>query len=140
MFFSYLVLLILFGVFSFSYYYMLKEKKHFKFFILLSIFSVVIFFFFHSNNILIYLLFWKLVGVVSFFLIGHYNTKISAFKSAFKAMFFNVISDFFFLFFVVFYKKTYHTFEILNISQLLSKDCTLDFFFLKLINFTFLLF
>lgn len=132
MFFSYLVLLILFGVFSFSYYYMLKEKKHFKFFVLLSVFSVVIFFFFHSNNILIYLLFWKLVGVVSFFLIGHYNTKISAFKSAFKAMFFNVISDFLFLFFVVLYKKTYHTFEILNLSQLLSKDCTLDFFFFKI--------
>lgn len=131
-FFSYLIFLILFGVFSFSYYYMLKEKKHFKFLIMLVFFSSVMLFFFHSNNILVYLFFWKLIGIFSFFLIGYYNTKTSSFKSALKAMFFNIISDFIFLLFVITYYKTYHTFEILNLVLLQACDGSFGFFFFEI--------
>lgn len=137
-FFSSLVLFILFGVLSFAYPYMLKEQKKFKFTILLFFFASSMLLFFHAKTLVSLILAWKLIGVTSFFLIGHYNTKVSVFKSSFKAMLFNIFSDLVFALFVALYFKVYGTLEIRSLEGLRAESVMLNFFYFEVTSATLL--
>ncbi len=63
---------------------------------------------------------WEMLGQTSFFLIGFFKIKISAFKSAIKAFFYNRISDLLLLLaFIVHIKCTN------NFNLELSEDLTI---------------
>lgn len=130
-FFSSLVLFIFFGVLSFAYPYMLKEQKKFKFITLLLFFAASMLLFFHAKTLAALILAWKLIGVTSFFLIGHYNTKVSVFKSAFKAMLFNIFSDLVFVLFVALYFKVHGTYEVKALDVLKAEAVLFNFFYFE---------
>ncbi len=91
-----------------------------RFFVQLNFFIISMVFLVLSNNWILLLLSWEGLGISSFFLIGFFKNKTGVFKSAFKAFFFNKISDVFILLsFLVYFK--------LNNGVLLSDG----FFFYK---------
>lgn len=86
---------------AYSYFYMKKDVHTFSFIQLVQFFSVSMLFFLVAGDIFTLFLGWELVGLSSFFLINFWSNKVSSLKAALKAFFFNKLSDFFFLIFVV---------------------------------------
>lgn len=115
-FFIYLTLNIGFYTLIYSFYYMRNEKRSFIFIIFMYFFLLSMVLLLLAGSFLIFLFSWELIGVFSFLLINFWNNRISTLKSAFKAIFFNKLSDFFllivFLFILIYYPENiYFTFN-----------------------------
>ncbi len=85
-----------------------------RFFVQLNFFIISMVFLILSNNWILLLLSWEGLGISSFFLIGFFKNKTSVFKSAFKAFFFNKISDVFILLSFLTYYKLNNSVAILD--------------------------
>ena len=105
----------------FSYYYNLSNIYNTRFFILLNYFVFSMFFLLHGGSFIMLFLFWELIGFFSFSLIIFNNNKSNTLKSAFKAMFFNKISDLFFIISISIYFLIVNNFSIDNNSLLIFK-------------------
>lgn len=114
---SLMVLIIFFFSFFYSFYYLNKDENLIKFLFFLTMFAVSMVFLILSNNIIFFFICWELIGISSFFLISHYSKKISNFKSALKALFFNKSSDLIFIIIILLNYKIYGNFNIINNIQ-----------------------
>lgn len=88
-----LTLIILFLAIIFTWSYMSKEVFRSYFLYLLYFFGWSMILFLSANSFPTLLLGWELIGISSYLLINFWTTRISTFKSAFKAMIFNKLSD-----------------------------------------------
>ena len=98
-----IVLAIAFFVVPFSWVYLFNNKEFFRFFFLLNLFVVFMLGVLLSQNFLLLIFFWEGIGLSSFFLISFFYNKSFIVKSAFKAFFFNRISDIFLIFSAILY-------------------------------------
>jgi len=77
----------------YSYDYMKHDLYINRFVILLNFFILSMLLLLMSSNYLSLILGWELIGITSYFLINFWYTKPSTNKAAFKAFFFNKLSD-----------------------------------------------
>ena len=77
----------------FSVNYMSNDSNLIRFFSLLSLFTFFMFILVSSDNFLVLFLGWEGIGICSFLLISFWHTRISATKSALKAIVLNRIGD-----------------------------------------------
>lgn len=107
------------NIFAFSYFR--YEPLLDRFLIFLNLFVVSMVLLVISSNLIMLFLGWELIGLTSFLLINFWSTRVGTLKAAFKAMFFNKISDFFlFLFVLIVYNAT-GSFDIKYILLNMSK-------------------
>jgi len=90
------VTLVSFLVHLYSWGYMHGEERYSRFFAYLSLFSFSMIGLVIAANLLFVFIFWELVGVCSYFLIGFYFDKKSASNAAIKAFLTTRIGDVFF--------------------------------------------
>lgn len=88
-----LVTVISFFVQLFSYYYMREDESRPRYFAYLSFFSFAMTGLVLSSNLLQTFMFWELVGLASYLLIGFWYTKPSAAQAARKAFVLNRLGD-----------------------------------------------
>ncbi len=81
----------------YSYWYMKEKKGYNRFFIFLNLFMFAMLSLVISTNLFQMYIFWELVGIASFLLIGFWYQKPSAKGAALKAILINRIGDFGFL-------------------------------------------
>lgn len=81
----------------YSYWYMKEKKGYNRFFIFLNLFMFAMICLVISTNLFQMYIFWELVGISSFLLIGYWYQKPSAKSAALKALLINRIGDFGFL-------------------------------------------
>lgn len=81
----------------YSHEYMKEDKGYHKFFCYLNLFNFSMLFLVLSSNLFEMYIFWELVGLCSYLLIGFWFTRPSAAKAATKAFLMNRIGDFGFL-------------------------------------------
>lgn len=86
-----------FLVHLFSVDYMASDPYKIKFFSFISLFTFFMLVLVCANNFLVLFLGWEGVGLCSYLLIGFWDTRVQALKSANKALFINKIGDFFFI-------------------------------------------
>ena len=84
-------------VFIFSLGYMKKEEGYWRYFAGLALFLFSMLGIVLANNLVMMYIFWELVGVSSYILIGHYFQKDSAADAAKQAFLVNRIGDFGFM-------------------------------------------
>jgi len=89
----FLVCLVSFLVQLYSDGYMKKDPEYTKFYLYLSLFTFSMLFLVMSTNLFQIYIFWELVGLCSFLLIGFWSYKNSASQAAFKAFITNRIGD-----------------------------------------------
>ncbi|MEM7107010.1 MAG: NADH-quinone oxidoreductase subunit L [Bacteroidota bacterium] len=77
----------------YSIVYMAQDSGYGRYFATLSLFTFAMNGIVLSNNLLMIFLFWELVGLSSYLLIGHWYTKTSASEAAKKAFIVNRIGD-----------------------------------------------
>src|SRR2546426_9449293 len=82
----------------YSWGYMREDPGYSRYFACLSLFTFSMLGIVLANNFLMLFIFWELVGVSSYLLIGHWFTRDSAAKAANKAFLTNRIGDFGFMF------------------------------------------
>ena len=81
-------------VFIYSVGYMAKEEGYCRYFAGLSVFLFSMLGIVLANNLVMLFIFWELVGVSSYILIGHYFSRDSAAEAAKQAFIVNRIGDF----------------------------------------------
>lgn len=91
--FSLLTALIGSAVYFYAFSYMRFEKNILNFLIYLEIFKLSMILLIWANSWFSLILGWELIGASSFLLINFWTSKITTFKSAFKALSFNKLSD-----------------------------------------------
>ena len=84
---------ITFFVQLFSFYYMVEDESRWRYFAFLSFFSFAMTGLVLSNNLLQTFLFWELVGLASYLLIGFWYQKPAAATAARKAFVINRLAD-----------------------------------------------
>ena len=89
------VLLIKITVKNFSYYYFKQKEKKKLFFFLIKIFSISMFFLVRSNNWLLFFVGWESMGIISFFLISWWKSRIKSNSARVQSLLYNRIGDFF---------------------------------------------
>ncbi len=98
---SMLMLLVVTGVssaiFLYSYGYMHDDRGKARYFACLSLFLFSMIGIVLANNFIMMFIFWELVGVSSYLLIGHWYERPSAAEAAKKAFFTNRVGDFGFM-------------------------------------------
>ena len=118
------------AVHFFSINYMSNDSNLIRFFSLLSLFTFFMFILVSSDNFLVLFLGWEGIGICSFLLISFWHTRISATKSAIKAIVLNRIGDSAFLAGCAF---VFFVFKSLNFSvvfDLIPFICQINFNFL----------
>jgi len=95
--FGYLTLSIGMFVLIYSFFYFRGEptKERLSFFLMMFVNSMLVLI--YSDNLIITFLGWELIGIMSFFLINHWSSRPDTLKAAFKALAYNLLSDFFLL-------------------------------------------
>lgn len=121
--FTFTVYIISFFVHAYQFLYIKDSSHKEQFLIKLNIFILSMIGIVLSSNWLLLLLSWEVLGQSSFFLIGFFKNKPSAFKSSYKAFFFNKISDITLILAFVLYYKCYISvnYDNLVISGLISE-------------------
>jgi len=108
---SMLMLLVVTGVssaiFLYSYGYMYEDRGKSRYFACLSLFLFSMIGIVLANNFIMMFVFWELVGVSSYLLIGHWYERPSAAEAAKKAFFTNRVGDFGFLLGILLLWMTY---------------------------------
>jgi len=77
----------------YSYEYMYNDPYNTRFFAYLSLFSFFMLILVSADNLILLFLGWEGVGICSYLLIGFWNTRILANKSAIKALIVNRVGD-----------------------------------------------
>ncbi|MDQ1266319.1 MAG: NADH-quinone oxidoreductase subunit [Bacteroidota bacterium] len=104
------VTLISFLVHLFSIEYMLDDKRYSRYYSYLGLFSFSMLGIVIANNFLFMYIFWELVGISSYLLIGFWYEKKSAADAGKKAFIVNRIGDLGFLIGILILFSTYNTF------------------------------
>lgn len=81
------------AVHFFSLNYMANDSSLIRFFSLLSLFTFFMYILISGDNLLVLFLGWEGIGICSFLLISFWHTRISATKSALKAIILNRVGD-----------------------------------------------
>lgn len=115
------VTLISFLVHLFSIEYMKGDKRYPRFFAYLGIFTFSMLGIVIANNLLVMYIFWELVGLSSYLLIGFWYEKNSAANASKKAFVTNRVGDFGFLIGIMIAFFTYDTFMFDEIFQQISQ-------------------
>lgn len=110
------VYLIGFGVSLYQCFYIEDSYHKNRFIITLNWFIISMILVVISYNWILLLLSWEMLGQTSFFLIGFFKIKISAFKSALKAFFYNRISDLLLLLAFLINLKQTNTSDIIQVD------------------------
>lgn len=93
----FIITFISFLVHLYSIYYMYHDKHYPRFMAYLSLFTFFMILLVTSNSLLLLFFGWEGVGLVSYFLINFWFTRILANKAAFKAFLINKLGDVFLL-------------------------------------------
>ena len=115
-----------FMVHVYSIQYMKERRNHSKYFPYLALFVSSMLGIILSDNLLITFIFWELVGLSSFLLIGFWYEKDSAAEAAKKAFMYNKFADLAFVVAIMILYSVYGTTELslikaqINIDQLLQ--------------------
>lgn len=88
-----LTLTIAVSVYFYTFSYFRYEPNVERLLLLINAFVISMLLLVTSSNLFVLFLGWEAIGITSFLLIGFWSSKISALKSAFKAMTFNKFSD-----------------------------------------------
>lgn len=97
--------------------YMVHDESQARFFSLLGLFTFAMVGLVLSGNLLVLFCFWELVGVASYFLIGHWRSRTSAARAATKAFLFNRVGDAAFIAGLMLTWKINGTFDIQAITS-----------------------
>lgn len=118
------------AVHFFALFYMKKDPKLNLFLALLSLFTFFMVFMVTSSNLLMFFIGWEGIGILSFLLIGFWSTRWDSALSAFKAVAYNRIGDFFFIcvIFITYYIFGTTSFADLQILAFYAKDFNFSFF------------
>ena len=111
----------------FQYFYMSDDTKKDRFFFFLNYFVFSMVGFVLSNNFMLLLFFWEFLGITSFFLIAHYDTRFNTLKSALKAFTFNRSSDVFLMLAVAIHFNTFGDFNLHCGYTGLADNCKFSF-------------
>jgi NADH-ubiquinone oxidoreductase chain 5 len=93
----FIISLISFLVHFYSIYYMYNDKHYPRFMAYLSLFTFFMILLVTSNNLLLLFFGWEGVGLISYFLINFWYTRVLANKAALKAFIINKFGDIFLL-------------------------------------------
>ncbi len=125
----------------YSFWYMKEKKGYNRFFIFLNFFMFSMLCLVISTNLFQMYVFWELVGVASFLLIGYWFQKPSAKKAALKAFLVNRIGDFGFLASIValcgytFYFYKFKEVNLLSFSSLADAAMSLNLLISPIVYF-----
>lgn len=97
--------------------YMKKEPHINRFVLLINGFLFSMLILLASGNLITLLVGWELIGIFSYLLINFWTVKITAFKSAFKALTYNQVSDLSLILGMVLY---FNEFSTLNFAEINS--------------------
>ncbi len=126
--------------------YLEVDVNIFNFISLLLLFTISMIISVAANNWITFFIGWETLGLISYFLINYWNTRIEANKSALKALLWNKIGDLFLLYAIIniwFIFKSYN-FIIMNFSITYIKSnfilysmtiCILIAIFIKSVQF-----
>lgn len=118
------------AVHFFSLNYMSQDFNLIKFFSLLSLFTFFMFILVSSDNFLVLFVGWEGIGICSFLLISFWQTRLSATKSALKAIVLNRIGDSAFLAAIAFLFLIFKSFDFSLIFPLIPYIVNQSFSFL----------
>ena len=104
-------------VFIYSTGYMKEEEGYWRFFAGLALFLFSMLGIVLADNLVMMFIFWELVGVSSYILIGHYFGKPSAADAAKQAFLVNRIGDFGFMLGILLFWLATGTFEFSGVNQ-----------------------
>ncbi len=118
---SVLLLLLVTGISAlvhvYSSRYMQGDARYARFFALISLFTFSMIMLLLSNNLLVVLVFWEVMGICSYLLIGFWAERVSAVRAATKAFLVNAVADVGLGFGII---LTFATFETLDIRQIIA--------------------
>lgn len=117
----FIITLISFLVHFYSIYYMYTDKHYPRFMAYLSLFTFFMILLVTSNNLLLIFFGWEGVGLVSYFLINFWYTRILANKAALKAFIINKLGDVFLLMGIIGLAIKFGSMDIEIIFSLLSQ-------------------
>lgn len=118
----FIITLISFLVHFYSIYYMYTDKHYPRFMAYLSLFTFFMILLVTSNNLLLMFFGWEGVGLVSYFLINFWYTRILANKAALKAFIINKLGDVFLLMGILGTSIYFGSLDIEIIFSLLTPD------------------
>lgn len=104
-------------IFIYSTGYMKGDPRYSTFFAYLSLFGASMLGLVISSNLLQMFVFWELVGLCSYLLIGFYNYKVSAREAAKKAFITTRVGDFGLLLGMLFLQIKFGTLELAELAQ-----------------------
>lgn len=96
--------------------YMRYDPNRNRFYIILSSFAIFMTILVISDNYLMMFIGWEFVGVISYLLIGFWNTRITAMKSALSALLLNRMGDTFFVICIAVMLSFFHTVDFQTIE------------------------
>jgi NADH-ubiquinone oxidoreductase chain 5 len=129
----FIITLISFLVHFYSIYYMYTDKHYPRFMAYLSLFTFFMILLVTSNNLLLMFFGWEGVGLISYFLINFWYTRVLANKAALKAFIINKFGDIFLLIGILGLTIEYGSVDLEIIFSLL--DPHHDHFFLTFLIF-----
>ncbi|MEM9857199.1 MAG: NADH-quinone oxidoreductase subunit L, partial [Bacteroidota bacterium] len=115
-----------FLVHLYSLLYMAKDSGYTRYFAFLGLFTFAINGIVLADNLLVVFVFWELVGLSSYLLIGHWYQKDSASKAAKKAFIINRIGDAGFIAALCILWSQFGTFHLLELETLMSNSVIKD--------------
>lgn len=113
-----------FLVHLFSIEYMREDENKTRYFAYLGLFTFSMLGIVLSEQLLLLYIFWELVGLSSYLLIGFWYQKKSAIQASQKAFIVNRIGDFGFLIGIILLFVQYQSLELQNLSDLLPDEAT----------------
>jgi NADH-quinone oxidoreductase subunit L len=122
----------------FSLSYMQYDRNLSRYFAYLSLFTFSMLALVLVDNLLLLYIFWELVGLGSYLLIGFWTEKKSAVRAAKKAFLINRVGDVGFLIGLILIYVFFGTFQLREIAQLIEQarpQLSLDHFQLSIIGF-----
>lgn len=102
---------------AYSLAYMHREREKYRYFAFLKLFVFSMLGIVVADNLLILYIFWELVGLSSYLLIGYWNQKMQAVRAAKKAFLLNRIGDAGFLLGIFLYYQHFDTFDLSVLQQ-----------------------
>jgi len=122
----FIINLISFLVHLYSIYYMYEDKHYIRFMSYLSLFTFFMILLVTSNNLLLIFFGWEGVGLISYFLINFWYTRVLANKAALKAFIINKIGDIFLLIGILLITIYYGSTDLETVfSSILPEDRTI---------------
>ncbi|WP_343191908.1 NADH-quinone oxidoreductase subunit 5 family protein [Buchnera aphidicola] len=109
-------------IYSFSYWYMHVERELIKFFSYINLFISSMSILVLANNFLLIYFGWESVGICSYLLVSFYNKDVKNVFHSMKSFLISKISDVFFLISILLIYFCFHTFNIVEIFNIIKFD------------------